>query len=290
MTDQLAPDILRLRAPNPSPMTFTGTNTYLLGTRRLIVMDPGPDHAGHRAAILAAAAGRPIDAILVTHTHLDHSPGARPLAAETGAEVLAFGTMDAGKSQVMQDLSRAGTLGGGEGRDEAFTPDRTLSDGETLTHEGQTLTALHTPGHLGNHLCFLRGDTAFSGDHIMGWATSLVSPPDGDLTDFMASCRKLAATGVTRLLPGHGEPVEDAQSRIAEIIAHRQGREAQITEALAKGPATATTLTAAIYTDVAPALLPMAERNVLAHLIDLYRRGIVRPEGALSASAPFRLA
>lgn len=276
-------------APNPSPMTYWGTNTYLLGQDSLAVIDPGPLDDAHLAALLAAIAGRPVSHILVTHSHLDHSPLARPLSDATGAPVLAFGDSNAGRSDIMQDLAKSGLMGGGEGVDHTFAPDETLKDGDEVAGDGWSLRAHHTPGHFGNHMCFTSGAFGFCGDLVMGWATSLVSPPDGDLTDFMASCETLAATGITRAYAGHGLPIPDAQSRIKELITHRKSRETDIRTALSKGPATPSTLTKMIYTDVAPALLGMAERNVLAHLVDLTERAIVSPMGALSATSKFAL-
>lgn len=286
----LAPGLLRVLAPNPAPMTHWGTNSYLLGTDRLAVIDPGPADPRHLAALRAAIDRRPVSHILVTHAHLDHSPLAAPLARETGAPVLAFGDARAGRSAAMAKLTRAAALGGGEGVDAGFAPDQCLTDGETVTGDGWTLRALHTPGHMGNHLCLLWGDTAFSGDHVMGWATSLVSPPDGDLSDFMASLARLAATGVQKLWPGHGAPVADAQARITALTAHRAARTAQIRAALAQAPGTAAEITARVYTEVPPALLPAAERNVLAHLIALCRSGQARHQGPLTARARFAAA
>ncbi|MEL6960000.1 MAG: MBL fold metallo-hydrolase, partial [Pseudomonadota bacterium] len=179
---------------------------------------------------------------------------------------------------------------GGEGVDADFTPDVLLSDGDVVESDGWALTARHTPGHFGNHLSFLMGDVALTGDHLMGWATSLVSPPDGDLTDFMASCAKLSQTTMVRALPGHGAPIEDAQTRLADLIAHRKGREAGVRQHLSQvGPSTVAEISSALYTDTPTPLLPMAQRNVLAHLIDLTNRGIARPDDALSADATFRL-
>jgi len=283
----LAPGLLRVVAPNPGPMTHWGTNTYLLGETSLAVIDPGPDDPHHLAALRAAIAGRAVSHILVTHAHLDHAPLAAPLARETGAPVLAFGGARAGRSAVMAQLAHAGPIRGGEGVDADFAPDRRLSDGDTVAGDGWALRALHTPGHMGNHLCFLWGDTAFSGDHVMGWATSLVSPPDGDLTDFMAALAHLAETGVRRLWPGHGAPVADAQARIAALKTHREGRTAQIRAALAQAPGTPAEIAARVYTDVPAGLRPAAERNVLAHLVALCQNGEARSKGPLGAATPF---
>ncbi|MCF2872679.1 MBL fold metallo-hydrolase [Octadecabacter sp. G9-8] len=286
---QLEPDLACLLAPNPSPMTYWGTNTYLLGHDSIAVIDPGPLNDAHMTALIGAIGGRRVSHILVTHSHLDHSPLARPLSDATGAPIFAFGNSDAGRSDVMTQLAQTGLMGGGEGVDTTFRPDETLRDGDDIRGDGWAVCAHHTPGHFGNHMCFTHRDVGFSGDLVMGWATSLVSPPDGDLTDFMSSCATLADTGITRAYAGHGAPIPDAQSRIADLISHRKSRETQILAALAHGPATPATLTAQIYTDTAPALINMAQRNVLAHLVDLSQRAIVAPMGPLSAVAKYAL-
>lgn len=286
----LAPGLARIVCNNPSPMTYRGTNTYLLGETDLAVIDPGPETPGHLEAILAALGpGQRISHILVTHAHVDHSPLARALAAETGAPVLAFGDWQAGRSPVMQKLAEAGLAGGGEGVDLGFTPDIELADGESVAGEGWSLRAIHTPGHYGNHISLAWGDTLFCGDHVMGWASSLVSPPDGDLTDFMASCARLRAESWSVFHPGHGAPITDPAARLDWLVAHREGREAEILAALAAGPATAYDLATRIYTETPPALIGAATRNVFAHLVDLIgkSRVIARPE--LSADARFEL-
>ncbi|MGI3165710.1 MBL fold metallo-hydrolase [Pseudooceanicola sp. 200-1SW] len=286
----LAPGIRRLLAPNPGPFTGPGTNTYLLGQgAEIAVIDPGPEDPAHLRAILAALApGQRVSHILVTHAHLDHSPLSRALAAETGAPVLAYGPALAGRSDVMTRLARAGELGGGEGTDHAFAPDQSLADEAWIQGPDWALQALWTPGHFGNHLCFALGDVIFTGDLVMGWSSSLVSPPDGDLTDFMASCRRLRARPARLFLPGHGAPVETPAARLDWLIGHREMREAQLIQALAAGPASAPALAARVYTDIAPALLPAAARNVLAHLIDLMGKSQVAPEGDLHAETVFR--
>ncbi|WP_132443431.1 MBL fold metallo-hydrolase [Sulfitobacter indolifex] len=290
LAETLEPGLRRIVAPNPSPMTYRGTNTYLLGQSEVAVIDPGPDSPAHLDAILAALQpGQRISHIIVTHTHLDHSPLARPLAARTGAEVWAFGNATAGRSPVMQGLAEAGLMGGGEGVDHEFIPDHTLADGDVLEGESWALEVLHTPGHIGNHLCLAWGDACLTADHIMGWATSLVSPPDGDLTDFMTSCEKLAARQWRVFYPGHGAPVLDPNTRLDWLVAHRRAREASILEALNAGPATAEDLARVIYTETPAALLGAATRNVLAHLVDLTGRGRVAPRGVLHAEAHFAL-
>mgnify|MGYP006277732959 FL=1 len=286
---ELAPGLRRVLAPNPSPMTHWGTNTYLLGEEEVAVIDPGPDDAAHLAAILdALPRGARVSHILVTHAHRDHSPAARPLSEATGAPVLAFGDACAGRSAAMEELAASGLPGGGEGVDRDFAPDFRLSDGAEVAGAGWRLTALHTPGHMGNHLCLAWGDVLFTGDHVMGWASSLVSPPDGDLGDFMASCARLRRAGWRVFHPGHGAPVTDPAARLDWLIAHRRAREAQIRAALSEAPGSAADLAARIYSDTPAALLSAAARNVLAHLIDLRARGLAAPDGALSEHAVFR--
>jgi glyoxylase-like metal-dependent hydrolase (beta-lactamase superfamily II) len=287
---ELSPGLRRIVAPNPSPMTYRGTNTYLLGTRDLAVIDPGPDLPVHLSAILAALGPEQrISHIFVTHSHVDHSPLSRALAAETGAPVFAFGAWDAGRSEVMQRLAADGLAGGGEGVDAAFHPDMLLADGETVDGDGWSLRALHTPGHYGNHLSFAWGDALFCGDHVMGWASSLVSPPDGDLSDFMASCARLRRTEWRVFHAGHGAPIDKPAARLDWLVGHRQSREADILAALQSGPATAYDLATRIYTEVPPALIGAATRNVFAHLVDLVGKRRVSPSPRLAADATFRL-
>ncbi|WP_137700282.1 MBL fold metallo-hydrolase [Marimonas lutisalis] len=287
---EIEPGLTRVLCPNPSPMTYRGTNTYLLGTRGLAVIDPGPENDAHLSAILAALRpGQKITHIFVTHSHVDHSPLSRALARETGAPVLAFGDWQAGRSQVMHQLADQGLAGGGEGVDAHFHPDVIVEDGETVAGDGWALRAIHTPGHYGNHLSFQWNDALFCGDHVMGWASSLVSPPDGDLTDFMASCARLRQSDWRVFHPGHGAPIDDPAARLDWLIAHRQGREAEILAALADGPATAFDLAKRIYTDTPKALLGAATRNVFAHLVDLTGKRRVTPHPHLSADAEFVL-
>jgi glyoxylase-like metal-dependent hydrolase (beta-lactamase superfamily II) len=280
----------RILAPNPSPMTFRGTNTYLLGTRDIAVIDPGPPDETHLDAITGALqAHQRISHIFVTHSHADHSPLAMTLAQITGAKVHGFGDSRAGRAAIMDGLQ---DLGGGEGVDETFLPDVALAHGAKVAGSNWTLEAIHTPGHMGNHLCFdwMEANAVFSGDLVMGWASSMVSPPDGHLTDFMTSLDHMSGRASDRIYyPGHGAPIDTPHARVEFLRAHRKSREAQILKALAAGPATPDALAAAIYTDVNPALLPAAARNVLAHLIDLTDRAQVSAEGGLSAEAKFSL-
>ncbi len=288
---QLNDDLLRVVAPNPSPMTYRGTNTYILGRRDVAVIDPGPADDRHLQAILdALKPEQRISHIIVSHSHLDHSPLAAPLSAKTGAPVLAFGGPEAGRSAVMTRLASRGLTGGGEGIDRAFCPDIEVEDGQMIDGDGWSLEVIHTPGHLGNHIALAWNDICFTADHVMGWASSLVSPPDGDLTDFMSACRKLRARNWSVFHPGHGAPVTDPAGRLDWLIQHRQSREAQILTALTDQPGTARNLAERIYTDTPPRLLPAAERNVFAHLVDLAEKSHVSPAGEISISAEFSVA
>jgi glyoxylase-like metal-dependent hydrolase (beta-lactamase superfamily II) len=280
-------------APNPGPMTFTGTQTYLIGTQTLAIVDPGPENEAHFQALLSAINGRPVSHILVTHSHIDHSPLSGRLSHALDAPILAFGNASAGRTPAMERLSSLSNLGGSEGIDLAFAPDQMLQDGETIIGEDWTFEAIHTPGHLSNHLCFaLQGTGAvFSGDHVMGWATTMVSPPDGDLTSYMLSMDKMAArNGDTVYYPGHGGAILDPMAMVRHQIAHRKSRESQILLALQSGPACSPSdLARSIYTDVDQRLIPAAARNVFAHLIDLTERDLVQCEGAITPSANFSL-
>ncbi len=295
VAEQVAPGVRRVTCRNPSAMTFTGTRSYLVGQGDVALIDPGPDDREHLAAIAAALEpGERIAHILVTHSHVDHSPGARAVADTTGAPVHAFGPHGAGLSETMLRLKADGVvLGGGEGADTGFRPDHEMTEGGTVGAGDWALTALHTPGHLSNHICLVLegGGVLFSGDTVMGWATTLVSPPEGDMAAFMASLRCLAGRTQDRLyLPGHGHPVTDPAAMLAFQIAHREERLAQILARLAVGPADAGQLAQTIYTDVDPVLLPAARRNVLASLIGLMDEGRVAVRGQLSAAAVFELA
>ncbi len=283
-----APGVIRLQSANPSPMTGAGTNTYIVeGDNACVLIDPGPALPAHHAALMAALDGRPLLAILVTHAHLDHSALARPLAETTGAPVLAFGDAASGRSAVMQRLADQGLTGGGEGADAGFAPDLRLHAGQDLCFAGRGFKVLHTPGHMGGHLCFGLGDLLFSGDQVMGWSTSLVSPPDGDMADYMASLDLLAQTDWRLMLPGHGAEITAPHDRLTQLIQHRRSREAAVLAALDQGAASAASLARAIYTDIATALLPAAARNILAHLIDLHARNLITTQAALTAESRF---
>ncbi len=224
--ERLAAGLRVVNAPNAGPMTFTGTRTYLVGEGEVAVIDPGPDDPRHRAALVAALGAERVAAVLVTHAHRDHSAGARAFAAEVGAEVLAHGDP---VGALRPDAARWQGIGGGEGLDSGFRPDRRIGEGAVLRGPGWTLTALATPGHTGDHLAFAwaEANALFSGDLVMGWATTLISPPDGDLGEFRASLRRLQARPEAVYYPGHGAPVVDPQAVIAYVLGHRAEREGQ---------------------------------------------------------------
>lgn len=277
------PGLRQVLAGNPSALTGPGTNSYILGQGRVALIDPGPDDPAHMAALLAALApGETVEAVIVTHAHLDHSALAPRLARHLRAPVVAFGDAQAGRNPAYGAFA---DLGGGEGLDQDFQPDERLDDGARIAGPDWELQAIHTPGHLGNHICLIWGDTLFSGDMAMGWSTSIVSPPDGDMSAYMASLERLIALAPRTLWPGHGAAVASAPARLADLAAHRRTRESQIRAALAEGPATARALALRVYHDIPPGLLPAAERNVLAHLLDLLARSLVsaQPEPGRNA-------
>ncbi|MEY8883083.1 MBL fold metallo-hydrolase [Donghicola sp. XS_ASV15] len=285
---QLETDLRCILAPNPSPMTYTGTNTYLLGTTDICVIDPGPADDQHLTAILTALEpSQRISAILCTHAHLDHTPLCAALKEATGAPTYGFGTAFEGESARMSALRTHNALGGGEGIDAHFAPDIRLADGAQIEIGSTRIEAVWTPGHLSNHVCFRTQDRVFSGDHVMGWATSMISPPDGDLEAFMTSLVKLKCPDDRVFYPGHGAPVFEPSRRIDDLYEHRMAREVQIMEALAEAPGNAEDLARRIYADIDAALIPAATRNVLAHLIALEGRGTAKANGPISRNTTF---
>ena len=267
-------------------MTGEGTNTYIIGKDDLCIIDPGPDNEDHLEALLDGLRHRgTLRMILVTHSHLDHSSLARKLAEHTGATVHAFGDSSAGRSSLMNTLAHTGHVGGGEGVDLAFYPDQILKDFESIRLGNDLLSAIWTPGHFGNHLCFAWRGAVFTGDHVMGWSSTFVSPPDGDISAYMRSLDRLEAESPRRLYPGHGAPVDAPLARIAELRAHRLTREGSILRLLASGARTIPQIVAEIYTETPPLLRRAAGRNVFAHLIDLQERGLVKSAPALGPEA-----
>ncbi len=276
----------RLVAPNPSVMTAAGTNTYILGKDEVAIIDPGPCIDAHLEAIVDAVAGRRVVGLLVTHAHLDHSPAAAPLARTLDAPVMAFGRADAGRSDLMRSLP---ATDGGEGVDTGFNPDVTLTDGAEIAGADWRLRAIWTPGHMANHLSFhwIEGDAVFTGDTVMGWASTMISPPDGDLGQYMATLDRLEALDTERFHPGHGDPVTAPVARCRELRAHRLARESEILAALDR-PARISALVARIYASTPPALHRAAARNVLAHLIHLETQDRVAAEPAIAPDALWR--
>lgn len=253
----LASGIVRITAPNPGVMTGPGTNTYILGTRELAVIDPGPEIASHIEAMCKAVGGK-LKWIVCTHTHMDHSPAARALKEATGARI-------------------AGRVCAQDGRQDAgFAPDRLLEDGDTVAIEGVTLRAVHTPGHASNHLCYLFEEQKllFTGDHIMQGSTVVISPPDGDMQAYFASLEKLFGFELAALAPGHGRVIDTPHDEVRRLIAHRLKREQKVAEALTRRPpASLDALVPLAYDDVHERLYPVARRSLHAHLIKLEREG-----------------
>ena len=280
--------VRRVLAPNPGAMTYWGTNTYVLGEGRLAIIDPGPNSDAHFQSVMEATAGETITHIMVTHAHADHSPLARRLSQVTGAPVFGFGPASAGRSDLMERLAQEGHAGGGEGVDDDFRPDIKLHDGDMVTGENWEINVLHTPGHFAGHLSFAFEDKLFCGDHIMDWSSTLVSPPDGDIAAFMSTSERLRGYGASRLYPGHGAPIDAVDARLKWLIEHRRSREASILRELSGGPKSLSDITKNAYTDVPSKVLPMASRNVFAHLIDLVERNLVIAEPKLSMKAHFR--
>lgn len=280
---EVAPGVRRLTARNPGPFTFHGTNTYLVGEDRLAVIDPGPDDEAHVADILHAAAGRPIAAILVTHTHRDHSPAAARLAALTGAATFGEGPHRPARP------GRDGTAASDASGDIAFRPDRPMRDGDSFGGDGFRLTAVATPGHAANHLAFALEGTGvlFSGDHVMAWSTTVVAPPDGDMTDYMASLALLSARDDRLYLPGHGGAISDPAEHLAGLAAHRLAREAAILEAVTSGAGDVAAVVGRVYRGLDPRLVPAAGLSVTAHLYALEERGAVAlgPDGTIRLAA-----
>lgn len=284
--DQVSPRVQRVIAANPGPFTFTGTGTYIVGRAEpgveVAVIDPGPLDEAHLEALLAAVEGRRVSHVLVTHTHRDHAPLARPFAEATGAVVLAA-------RPPLREVHASGALD--EDEDEAFRPDGELSGGEVIAGDGWTLEALFTPGHASNHMAFaLHEEKAlFSGDHVMGWSTTVVAPPDGDMRQYMASLDAVIARDFDVLWPTHGAPVTEVRPFLEAYRAHRQAREAQIVARLAAGDRTVADMVPVLYAVVDRKLWPAASLSVLAHLIKLVEDGTATSDGRPGLGASFRL-
>jgi glyoxylase-like metal-dependent hydrolase (beta-lactamase superfamily II) len=283
--EDVRPGVRRILCNNPGPFTFKGTVSYILGKGRVAVIDPGPLDEAHIAALLDAVRGETVTHILVTHTHRDHSPAAARIKAATGAPTFGEGPHRAARPLKIEEGPRLESSG-----DREFRPDTALADGDVVDGDGWSLEAVATPGHCANHMAFaLRGtDLLFSGDHVMAWSTPVVAPPDGSMSDYMASLEKLTRRSETSYFPGHGGMVKDAPSFVAHYIRHRRAREQSILHQLAKGEADIPTLVRAIYVGLDPRLTKAAGLSVLAHLEDLVARGLVRTEGSPSPDGIYR--
>jgi glyoxylase-like metal-dependent hydrolase (beta-lactamase superfamily II) len=282
---RLSPHVRRVLAPNKGPFTFTGTCSYLVGDGKVAVIDPGPDDGAHIEALLTATKGETIAAILVTHTHRDHSPGARLLQARTGAPIIGCATHiplsdpPSGRLDASHDLDHA--------------PDEVLSDGSLFKGDGFTLEAIATPGHASNHLAFAlhEANGIFSGDHVMAWSTSIVAPPDGNMRDYMASLEKIAARTESVYWPGHGNPLQEPQRFVRLLAMHRRQRETAILERLGEGDRSITEIVRVIYKGVDERLHRAAGLSVLAHLEDLVARDlVVSDHGTATETAAYTLA
>jgi glyoxylase-like metal-dependent hydrolase (beta-lactamase superfamily II) len=267
--EQLESGIARLLAHNPSAFTYYGTQSYLVGEREVAVVDPGPDLPEHLDALTAAIGGRPVVAIMCTHTHRDHSPAAAPLAERTGAPIVGCAPLALETVGPRADASFDGD----------YAPDRVLADGEAIEVDAMPLTAVATPGHTSNHLCFAYGDALFTGDHVMGWSTTVIFPPDGDMADYMASLDKLRRRSDRVYYPAHGPAVTNPAQYVRHLVGHRMQREKQILSLVSEQPRTIPEIVAGAYPGLDPRLVTAAGGSVLAHLLDLERRGLVGQEG-----------
>jgi glyoxylase-like metal-dependent hydrolase (beta-lactamase superfamily II) len=278
--DRLSPLVRRVIARNPSPFTFHGTGTYIIGQGAVAVIDPGPDLPEHVEAILKAIPGETVSHILITHTHADHSPAAAALQAATGAQTYGFGP----HPRVDIDDAEAGA-------DHAFTPDQRLSDGDVVSGPTWSLQAIHTPGHLPNHLCFsLPGEQAlFTGDHVMGWSTTVIVPPNGHMATYLNSLRLLLDRDDLIYYPTHGAPIANPRAFVRALIGHRLARERNIRSCLENGLDDIGAIVAALYKNVPRHLHAAAAQSVLAHLIHLQEQGIVEARQQQDEKNAYRL-
>jgi glyoxylase-like metal-dependent hydrolase (beta-lactamase superfamily II) len=285
--EDVTPGVRRLLCNNPSPFTFKGTISYIVGRGNVAIIDPGPDDADHIAALLAAVRGETVTHIFVTHTHRDHSPAVPAIKAATGATVLAQGPHRPARPLNVGEAPRLDAS-----NDLDFRPDIALPDGEIVTGSNWALEAITTPGHTANHMVYALKDRSilFSGDHVMAWSTPVVAPPDGAMSDYMASLAKLARRSEQTYFPGHGGAVNNAPRFVAAYILHRKAREAAILRHIGKGESDIPTVVNAIYVGLNPRLTKAAGLSVLAHLEDLVTRGLVATAGSPSIEGRYRLA
>ena len=286
VVDEVRPGVRRILCNNPSPFTFTGTNSYIVGEGHVAVIDPGPDSEEHARALLEAVKGETVTHIIVTHTHRDHSPNTARIKAATGATVYAEGPHRASRPRYESE-----TISSESGADRDFKPDVTVRDGETISGDGWSLEAVATPGHTANHMAFAWRDRKFLfvGDHVMGWSTSIVAPPDGSMIDYLASLDRLTQRDEDLYFSGHGPEIADGPKFARFLIRHRRAREASILHRLAKGEADIPTLVRAIYIGIDPRLARAAAYSVLAHLEDLVARKIVATSGDPVIGGTYRL-
>jgi glyoxylase-like metal-dependent hydrolase (beta-lactamase superfamily II) len=284
---EMAPGVRAIVADNPGPFTYKGTISYIVGRGQVAMIDPGPDDAAHIAALLNAVRGETVTHIFVTHTHRDHSPAAAKVKAATGAKVFAQGPHRPARPLYTGEVRRLDASA-----DLDFRPDIALADSEIVNGAGWTLHAVATPGHTANHMAFAfkESNLLFAGDHVMAWSTTIVAPPDGAMTEYMASLHKLARRSEPLYLSGHGAPVREAPRYVQHLIRHRQAREASILHRLAKGEADIPTIVRAVYIGLDPRLVGAAALSVLAHLEELVARGTVVTEGPPSIAGTYRLA
>jgi glyoxylase-like metal-dependent hydrolase (beta-lactamase superfamily II) len=287
VVDKVRPGVRRILCNNPSPFTFTGTVSYIVGRGKVAIVDPGPDDEAHAAALLDAVRNETVTHILVTHTHRDHSPNAARIKAATGATVYAEGPHRASRPRYESEK-----ISSESGADRAFKPDIAVRDGEIVEGADWALEAVATPGHTANHLAFAwrARKLSFVGDHVMGWSTSIVAPPDGSMVDYMASLERLASRDEDLYFSGHGPEILQGPRYARFLIRHRQAREASILHRLAKGEADIPTLVRAIYIGIDPRLTGAAGYSVLAHLEDMVARGIVATDGDPVIGGTYRLA
>ena len=290
--DQVSPLIRRVVAENPGRFTFTGTGTYIVGHGNVAVIDPGPDLSAHLDALTAALEGETVTHILITHTHGDHSPGARPLQEHTGAPTYGYGPHPVADTESRAQPA-AGEAPQEERSDLDFVPDVVIGDADIIVGDGWTIEALHTPGHISNHLCFALAEerALFTGDHVMGWSTSVIPSPDGDMGDYLTNLRRLLDRNDEIYWPTHGPPITDPHPYVRSLIEHREERSRQILERLAAGDERIDQMVPVLYADVDPELHPAAARSVLAHLVHLADTGQVQADAEpLDLDRSWRLA
>jgi glyoxylase-like metal-dependent hydrolase (beta-lactamase superfamily II) len=280
----IAPNLRRVLARNPNAFTFHGTGTYIVGRGRVAVIDPGPLIDEHVEALKEALKGETVTHILITHTHSDHSPAAAPLKAATGAQTYAFGPHGAGRIHEGPEIEEAG--------DTSFKPDHRVRDGDVIQGDGWNFEGVFTPGHTSNHMCYAwrEAKTLFSGDHVMGWSTTVIGPPDGDMAQYFASLQKLLPRGDQIYYPTHGGPIKEPQAFVTALIAHRRAREDQIAECLKRGINRIPAMVEVIYSEHDKRLHPAAALSVLAHLQHMVATGRIATDGAPGSRSVYRLA